>query len=85
MNLLKDEFLDIPARHIENTLRDKNSLFDTFIALENQLRSYSRTSSPFTKITKPRLKRGFEDILADNMTCAELQAAKRKSQHEAGK
>ncbi|KAJ4380569.1 hypothetical protein N0V86_003928 [Didymella sp. IMI 355093] len=85
--LLKDEFLNIPARHIDNTFRQHKTLFKSYIILEGQLRTYQRTAHTFTKPPRPRNKRGIELVLIKqgSRLPKELRAAKRKIENEAVK
>ena len=85
LNLLKDEFLDVPVRHIENVLNEKRTLFESYQTIDTQLRNYSRMSSPFSKVSRPRHRRGHEDTLASagNDIPKELHAAKQKTEREA--
>ncbi|KAF1923925.1 uncharacterized protein M421DRAFT_301329 [Didymella exigua CBS 183.55] len=85
--LLKDEFLNVPARHIENTLRQHKVLFKSYIALEEQLRTYQRITHAFVKPPRPRNKRGIELVLIEqgSRLPKELHAAKKRIEHEAAR
>ncbi|KAH6614968.1 hypothetical protein C7974DRAFT_319627 [Boeremia exigua] len=87
LNLLKDEFLNVPARHIENTFKQKKTLFKSYIVLEDQVRKYQQTTRTFIKSPRPRNKRGIELLLIESGSRLpkELRAAKEKTEHEAVK
>ncbi|KAF3032894.1 hypothetical protein E8E11_003174 [Didymella keratinophila] len=78
--LLKDEFLNIPARHIDNTFRQHKTLFRSYLVLEEQLRTYNQTTRTFAKPPRPRNKRGIEFVLIEqgSRLPKELRAAKKK-------
>ncbi|KAF2472065.1 uncharacterized protein BDR25DRAFT_221227 [Lindgomyces ingoldianus] len=89
LNLLKDEFPHIPARHIDNTFRTHKTLYKTFGTLERQLQNYTRITSGFTKVINPRKRREFESTLSKRTNgegpefdakdlLRELQAARRQ-------
>ncbi|KAJ4986687.1 ring finger domain-containing protein [Stagonosporopsis vannaccii] len=87
IELLKDEFLHIPVRHITHTFKTHKTLFRTYIVLEEQLRNYRQVSRTFNKTPRPRTKRGVELLLIEvgNRLPKELRAAKKKVESEAGK
>lgn len=87
MELLKDEFLNLPIRHITNTFKEQKTLYKTFGVLEEQLRNYKRIKSGFSTIGKPRNKRGIEIQLIErgSQLPKELHAAKKRNEVEAGK
>lgn len=86
LELLKDEFLNIPTRHISNTLKQQKTLFKAFLILEEQVRSYHRLTRVSAKAPRPRNKRGTELILIErgSRLPKELRAAKKKREDEAG-
>ncbi|KAF2266790.1 hypothetical protein CC78DRAFT_107591 [Lojkania enalia] len=87
LDLLKDEFLSIPVRHLEVTLKKEKSIFKAVPMLHDQLRNYSRASSSFTKINKPRQNRFTESRLAlsGHATIKELHTARNKVETENNK
>ncbi|KAJ4301860.1 hypothetical protein N0V90_003956 [Kalmusia sp. IMI 367209] len=84
--LLKDEFVDVPVRHIEAVLREHNTFFKSYIIIESQLRNYTNLT-PFKKVIRPRIKRGIELGLVQigSRIPKELHAAKAKCEEEAAK
>ena len=86
-DLLKDEFLSVPVRHITNVLKQHKTLFKAYGILEEHLRNYEGIATPFSKIAKSRTKRGIELILIErgSQLPKELHAAKKKSETQAGK
>jgi len=82
LDLLKDEFPTVPVRHLTNTLRKEKTLFKSFGALEEQLRTYRQVATPFSKIGKARIKRGTELTLIErgSQVPKELHAAKRRKE-----
>ena len=87
LDILRDEFLTIPVRHITNLLQEHKTLFKTYGILEGQIRNYQRVATPFSKISKSRPKRGIELILIErgSQLPKELHAAKRKIELDTGK
>ncbi|KAF1835479.1 hypothetical protein BDW02DRAFT_495738 [Decorospora gaudefroyi] len=85
--LLKDEFLNVPVRHITNVLKDQKTLYKAYGVLEKQLRDYERIAKKFTKIRSSRNKRGIELQLIErgSQLPKELHAAKNKRELEAAK
>lgn len=86
LELLKDEFLSVPVRHITNVLKQQKTLFKTHGVLEEQLRRNRLVATPFSKI-RSRPKRGIELILIErgSQLPKELHAAKKKKTIEASK
>lgn len=87
-DLLKDEFLDVPVRHITDVLKQHITLYKTYIVLEEQVRNYKRiANNRFSKIGKARIKRGTELILIErgSQIPKELHAAKKKMEGEMAK
>lgn len=84
--LLKDELINIPARHIDNTFKQHKSLFESYVILEEQLRTYNHTARSFAKPPRPRKRRGIELVLIErgSRLPKELRAAKKKVENEAG-
>ncbi|KAH7114341.1 hypothetical protein B0J11DRAFT_511076 [Dendryphion nanum] len=87
LNLLKDEFLDLPVRHIENTLNQKGSLYDTHVMLKTQIQDYDRISSSFRKIARARNTRGTERLLTTvrHPIISELKAARKIAERDVEK
>ncbi|KAI8936332.1 hypothetical protein NX059_006747 [Plenodomus lindquistii] len=87
LELLRDEFLSVPIRHLTNTLKKEKTLFKAFGVLEEQLQTYRQVATPFNKIGTPRNKRGAELILIErgSQIPKELHAAKRRKEIIAGK
>jgi TRIAD3 protein (E3 ubiquitin-protein ligase RNF216) len=86
--LLKDEFLAVPVRHIANVLKEHKTLFRAYIVLDNQVQNYGRiTNKSFAKIGKARLNRGIELILIErgSQIPKELQAVKKKLERDMAK
>jgi TRIAD3 protein (E3 ubiquitin-protein ligase RNF216) len=67
-------------RHIERIVDEKKTLFDAYIVIKNQLRTYNTIRTAFSKVGRPRTKKGYEDILAasGNDMPKELRAAQKK-------
>ncbi|KAF1840803.1 uncharacterized protein K460DRAFT_294389 [Cucurbitaria berberidis CBS 394.84] len=86
-DLLKDEFLSVPIRHITNVLALNKTLFKAYGVLEEQVRNYRRVASPFTITGKSRIKRDFEHKLIErgSQLPKELNAARKKIEIEAAK
>ncbi|ORY15631.1 hypothetical protein BCR34DRAFT_477776 [Clohesyomyces aquaticus] len=95
-NLLKDEFPEIPARHIENTLKKEKTLCKAFGTLNRQLNTYNRTSSEFCKVINPRKNREHERTIGHSRNSEaqgfnarellrELQAARKKRDKDLAK
>ncbi|KAF2120898.1 hypothetical protein BDV96DRAFT_484706 [Lophiotrema nucula] len=87
LELLKDEFLQVPVRHIENTLNDEKSLFKSFVKIESQLQLYNNISMTFSRIANPRKRRHHERTLtpATHLMLRELAAARNWGDHELAK
>lgn len=88
LDLLKDEFLEVPVRHLENVMGEHKTLGKAYSVIEEQLRNYQTTARhTFRKISKGRNKRGAEPILVERGSSLpkELRAAKQKSERDAGK
>ncbi|KAH9870410.1 hypothetical protein IAQ61_005885 [Plenodomus lingam] len=87
LNLLKDEFLNVPIRHLSYMLKKEKTLFKAFGVLEEQLQTYKQIATPFAKIAKPRVKHGTELILIErgSKIPKELHAAKRRKEITAAK
>lgn len=85
--LLKDEFLSVPVRHITTVLREQKTLFKSYGVLEEQTARHQQISTPFSKIGRSRNKRGTELILIEqgSQLPKELRAAKRKQEVEASR
>lgn len=86
-DLLKDEFLNVPARHITNVLKQHKTLFKAYLVLEGQVRNYQRITAAFARPPRPRNKRGTELILIErgSQLPKELRAAKKKLENQEGK
>ncbi|KAF1943204.1 hypothetical protein EJ02DRAFT_443455 [Clathrospora elynae] len=84
--LLKEEFLNVPSRHITNLLKQQNTLYKAFGVLEHQVRNY-RNARVYTRLGRPRNKRGIEFQLIEegSQLPKELHAARKKSEAEAAK
>ncbi|KAH9865798.1 hypothetical protein J1614_009385 [Plenodomus biglobosus] len=82
LDLLRDEFLSVPIRHLSNTLKKEKTLFKAFGVLEEQLQAYRQIATPFAKIAKPRVKNGAELILIErgSQVPKELHAAKKRKE-----
>lgn len=87
LDLLKDEFPTVPARHLTSILKKEKTLFKSFGTLEEQLRTYKQVATPFSKIGKARAKRGTEQILIErgSRIPKELHAAKKRKEIVASK
>jgi TRIAD3 protein (E3 ubiquitin-protein ligase RNF216) len=85
--LLGNEFLDIPVRHIQSTIRANRTLFRAFLALGEQQRKYDpRKHGPYTKV-RPRVINKQNDVIGDPSMdhlrqdiLEELNAARKKRQ-----
>lgn len=84
--LLRDEFVNVPVRHIEAVIREHKTFFKSYIVIESQLRNYPNLA-PFTKINRPRITRATELVLVQkgSRLPKELHAAKAKCEEEAAK
>lgn len=87
LDLLKDEFRNVPVRHIKSVFKDQKTIFKTYIVLERQIRNYNHVARAYAKPAKPRNKHGIELVLIErgNQLPKELSAAKKKIGNEAGK
>ncbi|EDU40328.1 ubiquitin conjugating enzyme 7 interacting protein 1 [Pyrenophora tritici-repentis Pt-1C-BFP] len=85
--LLKDEFLFVPVRHLTNILGEQKTLFKAYGVLEKQVRNYGRVANSFRKNGKSRNKRGVELELINqgSQLPKELHAAKKKVELETAK
>ncbi|KAH4039632.1 hypothetical protein HBI56_133970 [Parastagonospora nodorum] len=86
--LLKDEFLSVPVRHVVNVVKEHKTLFKSYIVLEEQTRNYETISrNRFSRIGKARNKRGTENLLIEqgSQLPKELHAVKKKIEVEMGK
>lgn len=85
--LLKDEFLTVPVRHITTVLKQQKTLYKAYGVIEQQVRNYGQIARTYSKINKSRIKRGIELQLIErgSQIPKELHAAKKKSEVEAGK
>ncbi|OCK85963.1 hypothetical protein K432DRAFT_438909 [Lepidopterella palustris CBS 459.81] len=89
-NLLRDEFQDIPVKHIQATLRSDHTLFKAYFTLEQQLRVYDLgKENPFSRVSSRRNKRPRleppEDLTQDqgnSEIMKEFFTAKKKSQRD---
>lgn len=79
LSLLKDEFVQVPARHIERVLKEQKTFYKAYCDIWEALNNKSGPRG-FTKINRPRLRRDVEPVLAEqgSQVPKELQAAKRK-------
>ena len=86
VELLKDEFPNVPVRHITIVLQEKKTLYKAYGVIEKQVRDYGLIAGPFSKTTKTRNKRGTEFMLIEkgSQLPKELHAAKKKIEFEAG-
>jgi TRIAD3 protein (E3 ubiquitin-protein ligase RNF216) len=77
----------VPVRHITSTLKQQNTLYKAYGVIETQIANYERITKTYTRISKPRIKRGIELQLIEqgSQLPKELHAAKKKSEVEAGK
>jgi TRIAD3 protein (E3 ubiquitin-protein ligase RNF216) len=80
LNILKDEFLNVPVRHITNVFEKHKTLLKAYEALEDQNINYQPGISPFVRLKKARGERNSRPT-----TTTELQAARRNSNIKAGK
>ncbi|KAF2189577.1 hypothetical protein K469DRAFT_562812 [Zopfia rhizophila CBS 207.26] len=86
--LLKDEFREVPVKHIENTLRNDNTLFKAFNTLDRQLKNYNSRSTPFPKV---RARRNNPNAMSSarsqpsNELLRELAAARKKRANDDAK
>jgi hypothetical protein len=85
--LLKDEFLTVPVRHITRVLKEQKTLYKAYGVIERQVRDYAHVAKTFSLINKSRNKRGIQLQLIEqgSQIPKELHAAKKKSEVEAGK
>ncbi|KAI4686295.1 hypothetical protein J4E81_008647 [Alternaria sp. BMP 2799] len=85
--LLKDEFLTVPVRHITTVLKQQKTLYKAYGVIEQQVRNYGQIARTYSKINKSRIKRGIELQLIEqgSQIPKELHAAKKKSEAEAAK
>jgi hypothetical protein len=85
--LLKDEFLNVPVRHITNVIKQQKTLYKAHGVIEKQVRDHGQVAKTFSRINKSRIKRGIELQLIEkgSQIPKELHAAKKKSQVEASK
>ena len=85
--LLKDEFLTVPVRHITNVLKIQKTLYKAYGVIEQQVRNYGQIARTYSKINKSRIKRGIEVQLIEqgSQIPKELHAARKKSEAEASK
>ncbi|CAN9222394.1 unnamed protein product [Alternaria alternata] len=85
--LLKDEFLTVPVRHITRVLKEEKTLYKAYCVLEQQVRDYAHVAKTFSLINKSRNKRGVQLQLIEqgSQIPKELHAAKKKREVEAGK
>jgi TRIAD3 protein (E3 ubiquitin-protein ligase RNF216) len=81
LGILKDEYLQIPQRHIEKAFYEQKTLFDAHATLRDQFDNFM-----FSKVRRPREKRGCEEQWANDGTQLhkELRAARQNTEHEAG-
>ncbi|KAL1599555.1 hypothetical protein SLS60_007358 [Paraconiothyrium brasiliense] len=86
IELLKDEFVHVPVRHIQHVIKEHRTFYKAYGVIEEQLREYSR-DTPFTKVIKARIRRGTEVKLIGrgSQIPKELQAAKKKCEEAANK
>ena len=86
LNLLRDEFLRVPVRHIERVLKEQKTFFKSYCIIWEELNNGSNHPR-FTKINRPRLKRGIEPTLIErgSQVPKELQAAQKKCEAVAAK
>lgn len=86
-DLLKDEFLRVPARYVDNMLSEHKTFYKTYLVLEKEVREYNVQKPPFAKLKHPRSKKGIEYMLIERGSFApkELQAAKAKCEKESVK
>lgn len=88
--LLQDEFLEIPVKFVQETLKAEKQLFRAYFVLEAAERTYYATSTPKYKKVKARQRKAqvFKEIegfpAAEEMK-RELAAARKKRQLEEGK
>ncbi|KAF1951495.1 hypothetical protein CC80DRAFT_424773 [Byssothecium circinans] len=90
LELLKDEFLSVPVRHLENVLEDNKTFFKSYGVLSKQLRTYQNIApnpQGFTKIRTPRQKRYMINTLIDrgSQIPKELEAARKRDDMETSK
>jgi TRIAD3 protein (E3 ubiquitin-protein ligase RNF216) len=87
-DLLKDEFLLVPVRHIHNVLKEHVTLYNAYLVLEEQVRNYGRiANNRFSRIGKARISHGAQLILIErgSKVPKELDAAKRKVERDMAK
>ncbi|KAF2856359.1 hypothetical protein T440DRAFT_384760 [Plenodomus tracheiphilus IPT5] len=87
LELLKDEFLSVPKRHLIRTLKKERTLFKAFGVLDEQWRTRKQIATPFSRISKARAKHGAELILIErgSQVPKELHAAKKRKEVTAAK
>ncbi|KAL6706833.1 hypothetical protein ACN47E_005169 [Coniothyrium glycines] len=87
LDILKDEFLTVPVRHLKNVLKEEKTLYKAFRILEAQLYNYRKVATPFAKIAKARNTCGTELQLIGqgSQLPKELHAAKMSIAKAAGK
>ncbi|KAF2638077.1 hypothetical protein P280DRAFT_529774 [Massarina eburnea CBS 473.64] len=83
--LLKDEFLPVPVRHIEQVLLEHNTFFKAYGVLGEQLRTYQNIAHPFTKNRTLRTKQKAETMLigCGSTIPKELAAVRRSEEKKA--
>jgi TRIAD3 protein (E3 ubiquitin-protein ligase RNF216) len=85
---LKDNFLDVKVRYIEDILHEQKTLFKAYGIIDQQLYDHHRAGNdtPFFKIRTARLERNVEAslIARGSTTPKELHAAKKKRKKESG-
>lgn len=87
IELLKDEFVCVPVRHIHVVVKQQRTFFKAYGILEQQLREYHPKQGPFKKVHNARANRNIEASLIQrgSQVPKELQAAKKKSEEAATK
>ncbi|KAH8730998.1 hypothetical protein GQ44DRAFT_370135 [Phaeosphaeriaceae sp. PMI808] len=86
--LLKDEFVTVPVRHITAVLKEQKTLFKAYILLETQVRNHKHIAKAFYRgLQHARIKRGIELILVEkgSKLPKELHAARKKAEGERAK
>ncbi|KAL1791976.1 hypothetical protein ACET3X_009727 [Alternaria dauci] len=85
--LLKDEFLTVPVRHIMRVLKEEKTLYKAYGVIDQQVRDYAHVAKTFSLINKSRNKRGVQLQLIEqgSQIPKELHAAKKKREVEAAK
>ncbi|KAG9186473.1 E3 ubiquitin-protein ligase RNF216 [Alternaria panax] len=66
--LLKDEFLTVPVRHITRVLKEEKTLYKAYGVIERQVRDYTHVAKTFSLINKSRNKRGIQLQLIEQGT-----------------